>query len=139
MVTGQRIPMALTSLGRAYLATLAPVDLAAMLAGLPRACGRGWRELRRDIEAAVASVRTRGYCVASWQPQVVALAAPVHCEGYGVHVLNVSVSSQQEAAEVEAALAGLPLALARGHRGARAPAGVRRGFTGAGASLKPRS
>lgn len=114
VVTGQRIPMALTSLGRAYLATLAPVDLAAMLAGFAaRARGRGWRELRRDIEAAVASVRTRGYCVASWQPQVVALAAPVHCEGYGVHVLNVSVSSQQEAAEVEAALAGPLLALAR--------------------------
>lgn len=113
VVSGQRIPMALTSLGRAYLATLAPGAFSAMLSAMAaRHRGRGWRELRREIEAAVLSVHERGYCIASWQPQVVAIATPLCFSGYGVHVLNVSVSTQPDAGAVEAALAGPLMALA---------------------------
>lgn len=107
VVSGQRIPMALTSLGRAYLATLAPDELGQMLAVLAgkHQGSHGWRGLRKEIEAAVLSVHDKGYCVACWQPQVVAMATPMRFEGYGVHVLNVSVSTQQDAQTVEAALA----------------------------------
>lgn len=106
VVSGQRIPMALTSLGRAYLATLTPEDFSRMLAVFAgKSRGEAWRGLRREIEAAVSSVQDKGYCVACWQPQVVAMATPMRFEGYGVHVLNVSVSTQQDAQTVEAALA----------------------------------
>lgn len=106
VVSGQRIPMALTSLGRAHLATLSPDGFNAMIKRMAsKSPGPRWRVLRREIDAAVASVHEKGYCVASWQPQVVAMATPLQFDGYAVHVLNVSISTQQEAAEVEAALA----------------------------------
>ncbi|WP_354674741.1 IclR family transcriptional regulator [Cupriavidus alkaliphilus] len=106
VVSGQRIPMALTSLGRAYLATLAPEAFSATLLALAeKHQGRGWRSLRREIEVAVLSVREKGYCAASWQPQVMAMATPLQIGGYGVHALNVSVSTQEDAEAVEAALA----------------------------------
>lgn len=106
VVSGQRIPMALTSLGRAYLATLSPEGFSAlMMAMAGKSRSRDWRELRQEIAAAVMSVRQKGYCVASWQPQVVAIATPLRFKGYGVHVLNVSVSTSHDAEAVEAALA----------------------------------
>jgi DNA-binding IclR family transcriptional regulator len=112
VVSGQRIPMALTSLGRAYLATLAPDAFHTMLLAMAeKHRGRGWSRLCREIEAAVLSVREKGYCVASWQPQVVAMATPLQIGGYGVHVLNVSVSTQQDMETVEADLAGPLMAL----------------------------
>lgn len=112
VVSGQRIPMALTSLGRAYLATLAPDAFQTMLLAMAeKHRGRGWSRLCREIEAAVVSVREKGYCVASWQPQVVAMATPLQISGYGVHVLNVSVSTQQDMETVEADLAGPLMAL----------------------------
>lgn len=112
VVSGQRIPMALTSLGRAYLATLAPDAFEAMLLAMAeKHRGRGWSRLSREIEAAVLSVREKGYCVASWQPQVVAMATPLQIGGYGVHALNVSVSTQQDMETVEADLAEPLMAL----------------------------
>lgn len=113
VVTGQRIPMELTSLGRAHLATLGSDDFARMMASFAqKGRGRGWRDLRREIDAAVQSVHRRGYCAASWQPEVVALATPMLFDGYAVHVLNVSVSGQQDKAAAEAALAGPLMSLA---------------------------
>ncbi|MNL48735.1 hypothetical protein D3C87_1716140 [compost metagenome] len=53
----------------------------------------------------MSSVHEKGYCVASWQPQVVAMATPLRFDEYAVHVLNVSVSTHQDAGAVEAALA----------------------------------
>ncbi|QEZ44927.1 IclR family transcriptional regulator [Cupriavidus oxalaticus] len=114
VVSGQRIPMALTSLGRAHLATLAPEAFNAMMASMAeKHRRRGWSELRREIEAAVSSVHEKGYCVASWQPQVVAMATPMRFDAYGVHVLNVSVSTQQDAGVVEGALAQPLMELAK--------------------------
>ncbi|MEZ7783430.1 tripartite tricarboxylate transporter substrate-binding protein [Cupriavidus gilardii] len=113
VVSGQRIRMALTSLGRAYLATLAPDAFEAMLLAMAeKHRGRGWSRVSREIDAAVHSVREKGYCVASWQPQVVAMATPLQISGYGVHVLNVSVSTQQDMEIIEADLAGPLMQLA---------------------------
>ncbi|NSX16279.1 helix-turn-helix domain-containing protein [Cupriavidus taiwanensis] len=113
VVSGQRIPMALTSLGRAHLATLPPeVFSVTMRALADKNRGRGWSELRREIDAAVASVHATGYCVASWQPQVVAMATPMQFDGYAVHVLNVSMSTPLDAGAVEAALAAPLMKLA---------------------------
>ena len=106
VVSGQRIPMALTSLGRAHLATLSPEAFSAMMRVMAdKYRGRGWGALRREIDAAVCSVHEKGYCVASWQPQVVAMATPMRFDEYTAHVLNVSVSTQQDAGAIEAALA----------------------------------
>jgi DNA-binding IclR family transcriptional regulator len=100
VVTGQRIPMELTSLGRAYLA-VAPEPQRAMLLGQFKARRRSdWPTLEREIDNAADSVLQRGYCVASWQPEVVALAAPIVVKNRPVYVLNVSVATSASPASV---------------------------------------
>ncbi|HMA10165.1 MAG TPA: IclR family transcriptional regulator, partial [Ramlibacter sp.] len=51
-----------------------------------------WRALEKEILAAIEDVHSNGFCAASWQPEVVALAAPVAVAGHPVYVLNVSVT-----------------------------------------------
>ncbi len=112
VVSGQRVPMELTSLGRAYLA-VAPQEQRMALLQEFKARRGDWPALRKDIDKAIESVRRRGWCVASWQPEIVALATPLMLENERPHVLNVSVSSEEPVNEVAAELKGPLLALAR--------------------------
>ena len=108
VVAGQRVPMASTSLGRAWLAA-APDDERRRAMRLLRARSPShWRTLSREIATAIADVRTLGFCWASWQPRVVALATPVLVADHPVYVVNMSVASDAPAAEIVAAL-GAPL------------------------------
>jgi len=100
VVAGQRVPMELTSLGRAWLSA-AGDEARRRLMDLFRARrSSGWRELSREIDAAIDSVRRNGYCWASWQPQVVALATPVIVADHPVYVLNMSTTGDAEPADV---------------------------------------
>ena len=69
------------------------------------------------IEAAIEQVRRDGYCAASWQPEVVAVAAPLVASD-GVYALNVSVLSTEAFDAIVTRLApkllGLRDAVARG-------------------------
>ena len=104
VVAGQRVPMELTSLGRAYLA-IAPLERrATLLAHFAARRGGEWGQLTTDIETARQCVERHGYCIASWQPDVVALAAPLVTSGRPVYVLNVSVTSTAAIAEIESEL-----------------------------------
>ncbi len=94
VVAGQRVPIELTSPGRAYLAAASETDRKALLLQFKSRRPTGWRLLEREIAQAIESVRRHGYCVASWQPEVVALATPIVVEGHPVYVLNMSVSTQ---------------------------------------------
>ncbi len=94
VVSGQRVPMELTSLGRAYLSTLAVGQRQALYGVFQRRCGAQWHAVRSDIAGAVKQVQEQGYCAASWQPEVVALATPL-VTAEGVYVLNVSVSTEE--------------------------------------------
>jgi DNA-binding IclR family transcriptional regulator len=100
VVAGQRVPIALTSLGRAWLAAAPEAERQAMLAHLARRRAGKWRALARDIDAAIASVHTLGYCWASWQPEVVALSAPIVLARHPVYVLNMSVNTKAAPAVV---------------------------------------
>jgi DNA-binding IclR family transcriptional regulator len=92
VVSGQRVPMALTSLGRAYLA-VAPEAHRKQLLTHFKALRKGpWETLAREIDQARDAVMTQGYCHASWQPEVLALACPL-VYGESIYVINVSVSS----------------------------------------------
>jgi DNA-binding IclR family transcriptional regulator len=112
VVSGHRVPIELTALGRAWLA-VAPADERAALMAQWRTKRRSrWRRLEAEIAAAADSVADKGYCVASWQPQVVALAAPIIVARRPIHVLNASVTSDAAAATVERMLEGPLLKLA---------------------------
>lgn len=113
VVAGQRVPMELTSLGRAWLAVADEPVRGPLLAHFEARRGAGWEALSREIAQAVAQVREHGYCWASWQPQVVALATPVALPGHPVHVLNMSVTGDEAAGTVVERLREPLLALAK--------------------------
>lgn len=100
IVSGHRVPIELTALGRAWLAVAPKAVRAAVLAQCRAKRSARWRRLERDIVDAAASVQDKGYCVASWQPQVVVLATPIAIDGHAIHVLNVSVTTGAPVAAV---------------------------------------
>lgn len=110
IVSGQRVPMELTSLGRAYLASAPEAKRKALLGHFRQTRRAPWRELGAEISLAIASVTERGFCVACWQPEVVAVATPLPFQGTP-YVLNVSLSTADPVAEVVAELAPRLLAL----------------------------
>lgn len=112
VVSGQRVPTELTSLGRAYLATTAPARRKALYDVFRARRGTHWRPLLAEIEKAIRDVNQSGFCAASWQPEVVALATPI-ATVEGVYSLNVSVSTVDSMDSVVEALAAPLLDLRR--------------------------
>lgn len=94
VVSGQRVPMELTSLGRAYLAVAPAARRKALFESFRLRRGAQWRVLNQQIQAAITSVKEQGFCAASWQPAVVALATPLVTPD-AVYVLNCSVSTTE--------------------------------------------
>lgn len=104
VVSGQRVPMELTSLGRAHLATLAAPERLALEAVFRHRRQQSWPTLSAEIQAALASVRDAGFCAASWQPEVVAVAAPLVTSDQA-YAVNVSVLTTDAMAGVVSRLA----------------------------------
>jgi DNA-binding IclR family transcriptional regulator len=116
VVSGQRVPMELTSLGRAYLATLPAARRNALFAIFRQRRGAHWPSIALAIAKSIRMVEASGYCPVSWQPEVVALAAPLRT-GDGTYVLNVSVFTKESVEEVAQRLAGPLLGLCRDLQG----------------------
>lgn len=110
VVSGQRVPIELTSLGRAYLASAPEAKRKALLAHFRLARSAQWRTLGTDLRLAMASVAEVDYCAASWQPEVTAVATPLVFQG-SHYVLNVSLSSPDPFEVVVSELAPTLLAL----------------------------
>ena len=81
VVSRQRVPIELTSLGRAYLAGTPEETRSAFIATLKaRSASQSGTlsgGLDKEINEAVAYVKEHGFCTASWQPEVIALASPI--------------------------------------------------------------
>lgn len=102
IVAGQRVPIELTSLGRAYLATLDEADRSVLLDAIRRSYrSASWKPLGADIEKAIAKVASAGYCLASWQPGVIAMSTPLTPPGGGALALNLSLITDEPPASVE--------------------------------------
>lgn len=99
VVSGQRVPMELTSLGRAYLAVAPPRRRAALLSAFRRKRGGNWAQLLAELEQSRQQVQAQGWCAAAWLPEVVALAAPLRFSSLPL-ILNVSVSTSESAPAV---------------------------------------
>lgn len=106
VVAGQRVPMELTSLGRAYLAVVDDAQRQALLAQFRQRRSTDSRRLFDEIDAAKISVDTKGYCAASWQPEVVAMATPLVLPDRPIYVLNVSVRTTASMSETQKQLGG---------------------------------
>jgi DNA-binding IclR family transcriptional regulator len=94
VVYGQRVPIELTALGRAWLAVAPEAERKALMAQWRVKRRKQWRPLEREITEAIGHVKRNGYCTASWQPQVIALAAPLLIPPRPIHVVNVSVTTR---------------------------------------------
>ncbi|WP_342050495.1 MULTISPECIES: IclR family transcriptional regulator [unclassified Cupriavidus] len=94
VAAGQRVPMALTSLGRAWLAAAPDDEREGLMRQFARRFATHWNALASEIDASIAQVRAHGWCIASWQPEVMAISTPMRLGHYPVHVLNVSLSTK---------------------------------------------
>lgn len=95
VVAGQRVPIELTSLGRAYLAAIPEVQRGVILDTIKSRKSTCRGRLEAEIASSIESVATHGFCAVSWQPEVVALASPIVIDDHPVYVLNMSVTSQE--------------------------------------------
>jgi len=112
IVAGQRVPIELTSLGRAYLATLDAAVRDALLNTIKRGYRSAtWKPIGADIDKAIAKVFADDYCVASWQPGVVAMSTPLILRGGQALALNLSLTTDEPFAPIAQRHAGDLLAL----------------------------
>ena len=96
VVAGLRVPMELTSLGRAWLYTLEESQREGYLQELRRKRPKGWQVLRTQIQLALLSLEKKDYCQASWQPGVLALSTPLSGPTLSSGaILNISVSQAE--------------------------------------------
>jgi DNA-binding IclR family transcriptional regulator len=94
MASGTRIPMEMTSLGRAFLGTVGATDLRRLMAIFRRRHQSNWPAIRDDIVQSVTDVRKIGFCVAHWQAGIFAIGAPLVLPRHPVYALNISASIQ---------------------------------------------
>lgn len=113
VVSGQRVPIELTSLGRAYLAAVSEDQRLAFLQRLRMRRPAKFALLEQQIAEAIQCVWRSGYCAAAWQLEVVALSAPLVIPGLPVYVVNMSLSTQEPLPQVVERL-NAPLLALRG-------------------------
>jgi DNA-binding IclR family transcriptional regulator len=92
IVAGQQVPVELTSLGRAFLASLSSTERQDFFACHSRASGR----VLKEVEASIREVETHGYCAVSWQPGVLAVAAPLMVDRFPTYVINLSTQDIEQ-------------------------------------------
>lgn len=111
VVAGQRVPMELTSLGRAHLAVVDDTQRRALLAQFRQSHTTDWHRLSDKIDAARRNIDAKGYCAESWQPEVVAIATPLVLPWRPIYVLNLSIRTTAGIAATERQLSSSLLAL----------------------------
>jgi DNA-binding IclR family transcriptional regulator len=80
---GSRIPLATTSMGRAWLCGLPAPQRPAVLEQLKAEAGAGWAEVKRGVDRALRDFARAGLCfsVGDWRAEVHAVAAPLLLPG----------------------------------------------------------
>jgi len=104
VVSGQRIPIELTSLGRAYLSTLSPLDRDKLFSFIKSKRNKFSRALEKDINRSIQCVNKDGYCTVSWQPEVIAISTPILIQDCRTYILNVSTTSNRSMNDVSVQL-----------------------------------
>ena len=99
LVPGSRIPIALTSLGRAYLSGLSSSDRRLLMARMAPDYGTTWPVVSAAIRQSLSHIQQSGYCWAEWQPGMVAIATPLRDPGGQRYALNISLPAEAGSAE----------------------------------------
>ncbi len=113
VVSGQRIPVELTSLGRAYLWALEPSAREREYAAIAKRRPKTYKRLIREVERSFAELDRLGYCAVGWQPGVVAVATTLPFGAGEPHLMNMSIGSVEPLEEAAHRLAPWLLDLKR--------------------------
>ncbi len=95
VVSGARVPIELTSLGRAYLWALPKPDRDDALVEIANRRSREWPRLAREIEHSFGELERNGFCAVRWQPRALAVATPIQTAVLAPHALNLSIASDE--------------------------------------------
>lgn len=93
VTSGSRVPIELTSLGRAYLSTIAVARRSQLLVVLRNRHPEGWSAVLTGIEQSLDEIRTDGYCAVSWQTGITSLAVPLGLAFLPPYVFNISYAT----------------------------------------------
>jgi len=76
---GSHIPLAVTAMGRAYLAGLSDEERAPVLDRLKAEAGKDWAKVLKDIQTAISEVEQKGYClsISDWHDGINAVGVPL--------------------------------------------------------------
>lgn len=87
---GDRVAIAKSSLGRAYLAVLPEDERDYFLAHISKRAGDEWREIKEGVAHAVASYKEKGYCTSfgDWDKDVNAVSVPLFLGEGNVYTFN---------------------------------------------------
>lgn len=117
VAVGNQLPLATTSIGRAFLAGLPAGERAFLLKELAAREGRGWRAQAKAVDRELARFAEKGYCLSlgDWQKDTNAAAVPIACSnGSDLFVLSISGPAfAVTARQLEEDLAPRLVALAR--------------------------
>ncbi len=95
VVSGQRVPIESTSLGMAYLAQVREPYRSTLMQHLARKHAQHWPVIADHLAQAQACIAQQGWCAASWQAGVIALAAPIRFQDHD-YALNVSLTVSED-------------------------------------------
>lgn len=99
IVSGQRVPIEMTSLGRAYLWGLHETQRSKVLDDIAGRRQKAWPQLSVEIETSFHELATQGYCAVRWQPGVVAVSVPLLAGSSAPYALNMSIASDETVAD----------------------------------------
>jgi DNA-binding IclR family transcriptional regulator len=85
LAPGSRVPIAITSIGKAYLASVSEDERNGILDAIRRQYGDDWPLVRRSIETSIRDVAERGFCVSmgEWRKDINAVGAAIVPPGGG--------------------------------------------------------
>jgi DNA-binding IclR family transcriptional regulator len=113
---GDRVPLPVTSVGRAYLAALPDAAREPILEEIRRSDPAAWPKVRRGIENAVVSLQQHGFCtsVGDWLREIHSIGVPLKMQTpYGTLALNIGgLASSLPASKLEKDLGPRLVALA---------------------------
>lgn len=99
---GSQIPIATTSMGRAYLAALPDRERTELMESIRLGDETNWNSIREGIERSLSGYRERGYCMSlgNWRSEVHAVAVPLVLDDGTVMVFSCSGASFQLSREL---------------------------------------
>lgn len=94
---GSQIPIATTSMGRAYLSALPEDERAQLMGQIQASDEQNWPIIKEGIDRAMADYQESGYCVSlgNWRTEVHAVAVPLVMDDATIMVFSCSGASFQ--------------------------------------------